>query len=129
MKFLKQKINTGFGIFFILLVGFVGIAIVWKPWGDIILFGGMGIFFLSFTINFLKARLPYLAILLAIVSLICFLDIPFKKWSGRLIFIPAILTIIIWQIEKKSHPERVVKWEEWSKKVSFLDFLLCKYKG
>jgi len=126
MKFLKQKVPTKFGIFSILFFVFVGIAIVWKPWGRIILFGVCGICSLPLAIMCWKAKMPYIATAYTIGILVCLMYILTLSLNWFPLF---FITFILHPIERKKHPDKIEKWEKWRKSALFSDVFLCKYKG
>ena len=135
MKFLKQKIGSGF--IFLMVFIFIGVSTsnLWKPWESAILWGLLGISFSRGAILFWRrAKMIYVAVVMALLSIACFVSffvltiMPESHESWRQIWFPLVIVMLImYAIERKKNPDKMKKWESAGMKASFFELLWFKY--
>lgn len=112
------------------------VTLLWKPWGEIIFWGMLGIQFLRMAILFWKrAKMFYLAIGWAFLVVVCFVmllknTMPIVEesdwWLLFVLTAPFIPLIMQW-FEGQKNPVKIKKWKSLPSRVTFFELLSLKY--
>ncbi|MCK4307157.1 hypothetical protein KAW50_02895 [candidate division WOR-3 bacterium] len=135
IRFFKKEVSyIGIIIFMVFFMALFLSSQSRKPWGEPILLGSTGVYFLIFTLLLYKrTRMIYatlgngLLIIAFSIRAIERLIIPEGEFWSLLIFPAVIFMLIMQQIEKKKNPEKMKNWGEATKKASFFEILSFKH--